>query len=399
VPTISWQPKEAFVLVEANSADLLRVAELAASALRRDDPASARPLYEQLVEARPSDTDALVGLALARLGLGDEDGALELVDRTLAAQPRHLRALIMKADYLARSGDARAASTFYAAAVASAPPLETMGLEARAEVRRAQRQMAQISNTYEDHLSNALAAAGFDPTVSSRRFVQAIDLLRGRKRIYFQSPTAFYFPELPQRQFYERDEFPWLASIEAQTEAIRNEFLAVAANEADLRPYIQTDPARPQREYGRLLDSLDWSAFFVVEYGKPIAADRCPAAYAAVQKTPLCVAPGRSPSVFFSLLKPGVRIPPHTGQTNARLIVHLPLIVPDGCGFRVGNETRTWTPGKALIFDDSIEHEAWNESGEQRAVLIFDIWRPELTQDERRLVSALLASVGSYPAS
>ena len=65
---------------------------------------------------------------------------------------------------------------------------------------------------------------------------------------------------------------------------------------------------------------------------------------------------------------------------NTRLICHLPLIVPPGCGFRVGNETREWEEGKLLIFDDTIEHEAWNESDQDRVVLIFDIWRPELSE-------------------
>jgi aspartyl/asparaginyl beta-hydroxylase (cupin superfamily) len=102
---------------------------------------------------------------------------------------------------------------------------------------------------------------------------------------------------------------------------------------------------------------------------------------------------------LFSLLRPGARIPPHTGQINARLICHLPLIVPDGCGFRVGNEVRRWIEGETLIFDDTIEHEAWNNSGRLRVVLLFDIWRPELSLEERKLVAATLAAVGAYDAA
>jgi aspartyl/asparaginyl beta-hydroxylase (cupin superfamily) len=78
------------------------------------------------------------------------------------------------------------------------------------------------------------------------------------------------------------------------------------------------------------------------------------------------------------------------------LICHLPLIVPDGCGLRVGAEVRHWSEGEALIFDDSIEHEAWNTSDALRVVLLFDIWRPELSADERELVAATLAAVASY---
>lgn len=99
----------------------------------------------------------------------------------------------------------------------------------------------------------------------------------------------------------------------------------------------------------------------------------------------------KSPTIMFSLFRGHARIPAHTGMFNTRLICHLPLIVPPGCGFRVGNETREWREGKLLIFDDSIEHEAWNDSGEDRVVLIFDVWRPELSEQERHEVSALFA--------
>ena len=95
---------------------------------------------------------------------------------------------------------------------------------------------------------------------------------------------------------------------------------------------------------------------------------------------------------MFSLLRAGARIMPHTGMFNTRLICHLPILVPPDCGFRVGNDTRRWEEGKLLIFDDSIEHEAWNNSGEDRVVLIFDIWRPELTEQERHEVAMLFES-------
>jgi aspartyl/asparaginyl beta-hydroxylase (cupin superfamily) len=74
----------------------------------------------------------------------------------------------------------------------------------------------------------------------------------------------------------------------------------------------------------------------------------------------------------------------------------LPLIVPPGCGFRVGGETRAWEEGRLLVFDDTVEHEAWNHGDRDRILLIFDIWRPELDADERRAVTALFEAVDSY---
>jgi aspartate beta-hydroxylase len=179
---------------------------------------------------------------------------------------------------------------------------------------------------------------------------------------------------------------------------IRDELLEVVRDERAFQPYVQTDPSRPPNDYGALLDSLDWSAFFLIQGGTVVAenAARCPGTMQALASVPLATAPGRTPSVLFSLLRPGVRIPPHHGLLNTRLICHLPLIVPENCGLRVGNETRAWIPGQTLIFDDSIEHEAWNLSDRLRVVLLFDIWRPELSLDERDLVSAMLAAVDSY---
>jgi aspartyl/asparaginyl beta-hydroxylase (cupin superfamily) len=116
----------------------------------------------------------------------------------------------------------------------------------------------------------------------------------------------------------------------------------------------------------------------------------------ALADAPLARVKGRSPAVLFSLLRPATRIPPHNGFVNTRLICHLPLIVPRGCRFRVGNDTRVPVEGKAWIFDDTIEHEAWNDSAETRVILLFEIWRPELTVEERRLVSAMFEAIDQH---
>jgi aspartyl/asparaginyl beta-hydroxylase (cupin superfamily) len=90
-------------------------------------------------------------------------------------------------------------------------------------------------------------------------------------------------------------------------------------------------------------------------------------------------------------LKAGARIPPHTGVTNTRAIVHLPLVVPSGCRFRVGGETREWKEGQAFVFDDTIEHEAVNDSERDRIILIFDVWNPHLTPREQDLIVRFFA--------
>jgi len=99
---------------------------------------------------------------------------------------------------------------------------------------------------------------------------------------------------------------------------------------------------------------------------------------------------------MFSRLAARARIPPHHGMINTRLICHLPLVVPGNGALRVGNVTRAWTRGELLIFDDSFEHEAWNDADTDRVVLIFDVWRPELSQLDRDAVNALFETVDAY---
>ena len=111
---------------------------------------------------------------------------------------------------------------------------------------------------------------------------------------------------------------------------------------------------------------------------------------------PRCRVEGRAPTAFFSILDPNTRIPAHTGITNTRCTVHLPLIVPPDCGFRVGTTTREWIADQAWVFDDTIEHEAWNLSDTPRAVLIFDIWNPLLTEAEREMIQTATEVYGKF---
>ena len=374
---------------------------MAAEAFERRDFAAARAALEQLLVARPADVGAAFGLAIACRALGDGDAKLAALDRVLSADPRHLLALMMKGDHLSETGDGRGAQAFYQAVLTRAPRSDNLPLPVRDAVRRAAAQVEKYKRDFETRLMASVVQAGFDPSAPGGRFGHALDLMLGRKQIYPQAPTNFYFPELPQRQFFERSEFPWLANLEAKTTVIREELEAVVDDAAAFRPYLETLDNRPPGGFDALRDNTDWGACYLIRGGTVVAdaAARFPSTMAALDAVPLCRTPGVTPSVLFSRLARRTRIPPHHGQVNARLICHLPLIVPPGCGLRVGNETRSWVEGETLIFDDSIEHEAWNDSDRTRVVLLFDIWRPELSDEERVLVAALLGAVGAYDES
>jgi aspartyl/asparaginyl beta-hydroxylase (cupin superfamily) len=123
---------------------------------------------------------------------------------------------------------------------------------------------------------------------------------------------------------------------------------------------------------------------------------RCPRTFQALAGAPQPQVQGRSPASMFSVLQPRTHIPPHTGVANTRLVVHLPLIVPEGCGFRVGGETRDWREGEAWVFDDTINHEAWNRSDEPRTILIFDVWSPRIAPAEREAIAVLIAAIDQF---
>ena len=336
-----------------------------------------------------------LGLASACARRGDHRAALEAVDQALVLQPRNLRALIVKADQLAAIGDARSASSFYRAAVDAAPARQEMPAELRDEVARATALCERYAAAFETFLRERLSAR------DGSRFSESLDILAGRRKVYFQEPRHYFFPGLPQTQFYERAAFPWLERLEAATAEIRAELLEVLRQDSAFHPYVERNARLPHSDAQGLLDNPAWSAFDLYKHGELVNenATRCPKTVAALADVPLAWVKNRSPSVLFSLLRPGAHIPPHTGEVNTRLICHLPLIAPPNCSLRVGNETRSVVEGKAWVFDDTIEHEAWNGSGETRVILLFEIWRPELSAEERALVSAMVEAIDSYGAS
>jgi len=227
-----------------------------------------------------------------------------------------------------------------------------------------------------------------------------LDALMRKRRTYYSQPTWMYFPELPAIEFFDRSLFPWLEALEAASGEIRNELMRVlVADREGLQPYIDFPDGLPIDQFKELNRSRKWSAYFLWNQSQPLPGHiaRCPVTARTLEEVvPRCRVAGRAPTAFFSILDPNTRIPAHTGITNTRCTVHLPLIVPANCGFRVGATTREWVPDQAWVFDDTIEHEAWNLSDTPRAVLIFDIWNPLLTPAERDMIQTATEVYGRY---
>lgn len=365
-------------------------------ALQQGDAGGARARFLEAVASPEAGPDAWFGLSRAHRALGSAAEEEAALDRTLQLAPRHVPALIRKGDLYGARTDLRAAHSFYRAALKIAGGMRSPPPQWRAELERVHALIRQSMQSLEQHLLGDLARSGH--SADTGRFAQSLGLLLGRRQLYFQQPKIFYFPELPQVQFYDRASFPWAQALERETPAIRAELLALLQSGDGFAPYMQPGRDRPAFDNNGLLGDPAWSACHLIRNGEPVpeAAQRCPLTLEALGRLPLCRIRGRTPTALFSLLRAGAHIPPHNGYLNTRLICHLPLIVPGECALRVGNETRAWREGELMIFDDSIEHEAWNRSAGQRIILLFDIWRPELTELERAQVAATLESIDRF---
>lgn len=366
-------------------------------AFRASDWREARKWLEQAVSTGRADAGAHALLATTCLAAEDVTAALAEADRALEMDPRQIRALLVKADILAGQGEQRDANVMYGAVLAEAEAGATVPADLAQGVMRARAVRDRLAAEMEDHIRHELASVGYQSGDSPARFTYALDVLTRRKPLYSQQPRFFYYPGLPTVEFYPREPFGWLDDLEASTDAITEELAGVLKDDAGFVPYVQSQPNSVRFKESPLVDSLDWSSCFLWKDGlRTPNIDLCPVTMGVLDHAPLCDVTGRSPLVMFSQLKAGAHITPHTGVVNTRLLCHLPLVVPDGCTFRVGAQERDWRKGKAWLFNDTIEHEAWNRSGQTRVILIFDVWRPELATEERQLISTLLQAMDSY---
>jgi aspartyl/asparaginyl beta-hydroxylase (cupin superfamily) len=377
----------------------------ATEALGRGDGRGARELLEPLSGASAI-PPALFLLAQACRMAGDDEAELDATQRLLKLQPGHLGGLLMKGAALVRGGDEDSAMVPYQMAVAVAEQVRRGGQSLppmlASEVARAAQWLERHIAERAARIDDALASGGFGPGKRSEAVDEALAILRGDASIQLQQPTSFYFPGLPQRPFYERDEFAWTTEFEARTGAIQAELEALLRSQAEeFEPYVAADADRSggTAPNAHLAGDASWSAYHLLKGGEPVAghAEHFPETLAALELAPLPRVAGRAPMALFSLLKPGAHIRPHHGLFNFRLICHLPLIVPADCTLRVGNRQRQWRERELLIFDDSMEHEAWNRSDRQRIILLFEIWRPEIRPADREALTLLLeaANIGA----
>jgi len=374
--------------------------ELGLRMMARGVPEQAQQLFARATGLDAKHPALWSNLASSLRQLGRRDEEREAIEKALLLEPRHLSSLLQKGAYFEEMGERRQAARTYQHALETIPPGAKTPTNVQEALDHARKVVAADLAELDAALEQPLAAIRErHGGKAQRRVDQCLDMIMGRRRAFHSQPTFMYFPELPTIEFFERADFPWLDGFEAATPEIRAELLRVmVADREGLQPYIDFPPSMPLDQWKELNRSRRWSAYFLWNKSEPNPAHiaRCPTTVRVLETAPRCRVERRAPTAFFSILDPETRIPAHTGVTNTRLTVHLPLIIPPNCGFRVGNTTREWVPGEAWVFDDTIEHEAWNLSDTPRAILIFDIWNPLLSEAERDLIQTATEIYAQY---
>lgn len=188
--------------------------------------------------------------------------------------------------------------------------------------------------------------------------------------------SANFFPDLASMPWHSTERFPWIRMLEEAAPTI----------EAELEKLLGSQLFQVHPEASSLAESGSWEEFYLFSSGRKFAGNcsHVPKTCAVIEQIPTA---SEASNVLFAAMHPGTTLKAHCGPTNARLRCHLGLRIPPGCGIRVGDETRQWTPHRCFVFDDSFDHAAWNHSaGEHsstRYVLIIDVWHPDLTDVER----------------
>jgi aspartyl/asparaginyl beta-hydroxylase (cupin superfamily) len=366
-------------------------------ALRRGDATTAIAAFSAAIAADPDAAILWYNLASAHGLAGSSAAQLDALNAALDRDPYMPHALLVRGRLAEGEGRMAQALSDYERLLAAVDPAGQFPPGFAAGLAHAQSVIDAQRATLANRLDQTLAVADTSlPAFEATRFLHAVDLHLGRRKAYVHQPLVLNYPYLPAIQYFDRSHFPWLSELEAATPVIRAELEAVlAAGGEGFAPYVRYPRGAPVNQWGKLNHNDAWAARFLIEHGIPQPPMRavCPQTAAVLDRLPLFDLPGRGPVAFFSLLKPHTVIPPHTGATNIRSIIHLPLIVPDGCTFRVGNETRPWIEGEAFAFDDTIEHEAHNPTDQLRAVLIIDAWNPFITDGERDLIRRWVAEM------
>lgn len=363
-------------------------------ALAARNPVEARAILEAIANMDPPHLEFWQRLATVRQIGGAPAKALHAIERALKFAPLSFISLLMRARILDQMDHPEAAEA-YGRALAQPRP-DPLPAGVATAIARAETAWAEHQSGLERRLNKMIEAGSIDLTPTERsRLARLASNASRRTRAYHSEATHFHYPGLREFEFHDRAAFPWLEQLEGMTDLIAGELDQVAnATDADLVPYVQYGASEPLAQWRELNHNRDWTAIHLIQRGSQVMANTnyCSKTMEFLAHMQQPWIPGCGANAMFSLLAPRTSIPPHTGVANTRLLCHLPLVIPGHCWFRVGEERRDWQRGKAWVFDDTIEHEAINETDGLRVIMIFDIWHPDLSPAERAAIAAMLGA-------
>jgi aspartate beta-hydroxylase len=369
---------------------------LSARCFERGDLTAAAAYMQRYIAVDPANLEAYGALGVALEALGRVDEAVTVLRQAYLRKPTEPKTLLLLGAALAKAGQPEAAAAAGSLLEATQPEmlqLDRLGGGAAYAKERSARLRYALEGFYAQLRADAVEEA--------KRVEPAADFSRVSGAVWRpiftpgaperRRPAFFYVPQLPDAPWLEPERFDWAADLEAAAPELAKEVAGSLDVDADGLPYIGKQEA--SETWRSLAGRSDWSALHFWNDALPNerALARFPKMRAALERLPLVTLGGAPDEAFLSILKPRTRIPPHFGNANHRLTVHLPLIVPAGCGVKVGGEARETQFGRLMIFDDSYEHSAWNDSESARIVLIFEIWHPALSAAERTAVAGLLS--------
>jgi aspartate beta-hydroxylase len=384
---------------------LTAIAELA---LLRDDTARAIQFFQQAMQLHPGEAPVFMRFAEVLIASGQSREARKIVEAVLYRLPANSEAWLMLGWLRKHAGDAQGALRAWYQAINRAhragiwlgadttPPhlLEPVS-QAAESLRIGSREL--FLNSYETLRQEVGAGVLSRVDRAVQGYLGEWDASPPDAR---QRPKFFYFPDLPPGPYHDPFLQPWAQQLLGSYPGIRSEAIRVLKEDQRLADFLEFPAGSKVEEYLQGAGPRpSWEALFFYRHGQRFDENhvRCPQTSAALESIELCRIADQAPEICFSVLSPGSHIMPHYGVTNTRLVMHLPLLVPQDCALRIvdGGE-HCWREGELMMFDDTFQHEAWNRSASTRMILLMDCWNPHLTDPERLAVKQLVETISDF---
>lgn len=377
-------------------------------ALLRDDTERAKQYFQQAMQLHPGEAPVFLRFAEVLIAAGESREARKIVEAVLARLPTHCEAWLMLGWLRQHAGDALGALRAWYQAInrahragqwldAASTPAHLLAPVTQAAENLHSGSRELFLNSYEAHRQEVGPAALSRVDRAVQGYLGEWDASPPDAR---QRPKFFYFPDLPPGPYHDPFLQPWAQQLLVSYPGIRSEAIRVLEEDQRLADFLEFPAGSKVEDYLQGAGPRpSWEALFFYRHGKRYAENhvRCPQTSAALESIELCRIADQAPEICFSVLSPGSHIMPHYGVTNTRLVMHLPLLVPEDCALHIvdGGE-HCWREGELMMFDDTFQHEAWNRSASTRMVLLMDCWNPHLTGPERVAVKQLVETISNF---